>query len=127
MNREDEAIKLFKEKYGKTPKELGFPVIDIYEKQNAFLYAVSEEVIAAYKLQQNITRGMWLWGIWPLLVVLFVEFIAIGKYQDLWHPLSIAGHVIFGITAVLYTVLYVKARNAEKLFHLGDDITFLNY
>lgn len=58
MERTDEAIALFKKQYGKTPKEEGFPVIGIYERQNAFLYAASEEAIESYKTEQNIIRGM---------------------------------------------------------------------
>ena len=127
MERTDEAINLFKKTYGKTPQELGFSVIDIYEKQHAFLYATSEEVIAAYKTHQNIIRGTLFWGLWPLLVAFFVGMTAMCKYQDFWHPLCVACWILYGICFVLYIVLGIKTKRAEKLFELGDNITFLNY
>ena len=127
MERTDEAIALFKKQYGKTPKESGFPVIGIYERQHAFLYAASEEVIKAYKTHQNIVRGLWLWGLWPLLVVFFVGMTAMCKYQDFWHPLCVACWILYGICFVLYIVLGIKTKRAEKLFELGDNITYLNY
>ena len=71
MERIDEAVNLFKEKYGKTPKEQGFSVIDIYEKQHAFLYADTEETIRAYKNHQNIIRWVLAWYLWPLALVMF--------------------------------------------------------
>ena len=127
MNRTDEAIKLFKEEYGKTPQESGFPVIDIYEKQHAFLYADSEETIKAYKTNQNIVRGIWIWGMWPLLIAFLVGFTAMCKSQDFWHPLCIASYIVYGICLVSYIVLGIKANKAEQLFKLDDNITYLNY
>lgn len=52
----NQAIDLFQIRFGITPQESRYPVIDIYEKQHAYLYAETEEAIAAYKTHQNIIR-----------------------------------------------------------------------
>ena len=63
----NQAIDLFQIRFGIPPQESRYPVIDIYEKQHAYLYAETEEAIAAYKTHQNIIRwimcfyyGRWL-------------------------------------------------------------------
>ena len=127
MERTDEAINLFKKTYGKTPQELGFSVIDIYEKQHAFLYATSEEVIAAYKTHQNIIRWVMTRFIWPLAIAMLVWLITLAKYGNVGHPLCIASYIFYGVWMVLFIVLYIKVKKAKKLIKLGENVTFLNY
>lgn len=54
MNKKtkDYAVKLFVEKYGKTPEEAGLPVIDMLHTYT-FLYAVSQEEVDAYKSRKH--------------------------------------------------------------------------
>ena len=54
----EEAVSLFRHQYGIHPAQSAYPVIDVYEKQHAYLYASSEEAVKAYKTQQNIIRWM---------------------------------------------------------------------
>ena len=56
MNKKmiEEAVSLFRHQYGIHPAQSAYPVIDVYEKQHAYLYASSEEAVKAYKTQQNI-------------------------------------------------------------------------
>ena len=131
MEKLKEAVKLFKQRYGKTPKELGLelglPVIGIYEKQHAFLFAVSEDVINAYKKQQNIIRWLLTWFMWPLAIAMIAWWVTLAKYQDPWHPLFLALYVFYGLWMVLLAVLWFRAKRADKLIKLGKNITFLNY
>lgn len=126
MDIVNEAIDLFKKKYGKTPKELGFPVIGIYKKQHAFLYADTEETIRAYKTHQNIIRWMMTWFMWPLPIALLIWFIALAE-ENVWHPLCIASYIFYGVWGILLVVLSIKVRKAGKLIKLGENVTFLNY
>lgn len=123
---EVEGIKLFKLHYGKTPKEAGYPVIDIYERQHAYLYATSEKVIKAYKTQQNILRWMMLWYMWPMAIA-FINFFDALKYQDVFHQRCIATYIFFGAWLILAIVLGIKVRQTGKLIELGKNITYLNY
>ena len=54
MNKrtKDYAVKLFVEKYGKTPEEAGLPVVDMLHTYT-FLYAVSQEEIDTYKSRKH--------------------------------------------------------------------------
>ena len=127
MERTDEAIKLFEKNYGKTPKEAGYPVMDIYKKQHAFLYADSEETIKAYKLQQNIIRGVLMWGLWPLILVMINYANAAVWYHDAFHWRCVATYIFLAIWVILFIVLYIKSYKAERHFKLGKNITYLNY
>ena len=126
MERTDEAITLFKKQYGKTPEKAGYPVMDIYKKQHAFLYADSEETIKAYKLQQNIIRGVLMWGLWPLVLVMLNFIDAVGRFNAL-HWRCVATYIFLAVWAILFIVLYIKSYKAERHFKLGKNITYLNY
>ena len=127
MNRTDEAVKLFQKKYGKTPEELGFPVIDIYEKQHAFIYAVSAEAIEAYKLQQNIVRWMIKWYVWPIAVAFVLWLVGLAKSQDIWHPMCVLTYIFYGIWLVLFIGLRIKVKPTKPLVKMGETVTYLNY
>ena len=62
----EEAVSLFRHQYGIHPAQSAYPVIDVYEKQHAYLYASSEEAVKAYKTQQNIIRWMMTYFLWPV-------------------------------------------------------------
>lgn len=127
MERKNEAINLFKKRYGKTPEESGMPEIDIYEKQGAFLYADSKEVIKAYKIQQNILRWMMSWLVWPMVVALLVWLIAVTKYQNIWHPLCLLSYIFVSVWAVVVIVLSLKFKQTNRLVKMGNNMTYLNY
>ena len=131
MKRLKEAVKLFKQRYGKTPKELSFeldlPVVGIYEKQHAFLFAVSEEVIKAYKAEQNIIRGWIVFGMWPLVAIMVNYFGAMLRYHDMWHWRCMISYVILAIWLAVFVTLWIKVLKLGKNFKLGKNITYLNY
>ena len=127
MNKTLDAIHFFEERYGKTPEELGFPAVDIYERQNAFLYAVSSRYIQAYKTQQNILYGLMMWFNWPLGIDFFVWLIAFAKHEDYKHPLCIVCYVFYGVWATLLIVLDILIRRVDKKIKLGTNIIYLNY
>jgi len=127
MNKTDEAIELFKYAYGKTPKEAGFPVISIYEKQKVLLYAKSQEVIEAYKVQQNILRGILLWYPWPGVIAMVMFFITIVKTMDPVHPVCLASFVLLGMWVILFIVLDIKVKKTKRLVKMGETVTFLKY
>ena len=80
------AKELFELRYGKTPEEYGYPAIDVYKKQRAYLYAESEEAAAAYKKGQNIIRWVLVWYLWPVIAAVVVSFIGMLKFQAILHP-----------------------------------------
>ena len=127
MERTDEAIALFKKQYGKTPKEAGFPVIGIYERQSAFLYAASEEAIESYKTEQNIIRGWIVFGMWPLVAIMVNYFDAVERYQEMFHWRCVVSYVFLAVWLVAVVTLYIKVLKLGKNFKLGKNITYLNY
>ena len=127
MEKISEAINLFKSTYNKTPEEAGFPVIGIYKRQNAFLYAVSEETIEAYKTQQNILRFMMLWYMWPLLIMFINFFDALVTYQDVLHQRCMTTYIFCSIWLILAVVLYIKVWQTRKIVKFGKTITYLKY
>ncbi len=127
MERTKEAINLFEKNYGKTPKEAGFPVIGIYERQSAFLYAASEEVIKAYKTEQNIIRGTMFWALGPLILVMINYANAAVWYHDVFHWRCVISYVFLAVWLVVVVTLYIKVLKLGKKFKLGENITYLNY
>ena len=127
MDKTNEAINLFEKNYGKTPKEAGFPVIGIYERQSAFLYATTEEVIKAYKTEQNIIRGTMFWALWPLILVMINYFDAVERYQEMFHWRCVVSYVFLPVWLVVVVTLYIKVLKLGKNFKLGKNITYLNY
>ena len=127
MSKRDEAVALFKKNYGKSPKEAGFPLMDIYEKQNAFLYAVSAEVIQAYKTQQNIIRWLITRFTWICAAVMIIFLTALFSTRNPLHPMCIVSYVLFAFCALLLIILTLKVWWAKPLVKLGKTITFLNY
>ena len=127
MERTDEAIALFKKQYGKTPKEAGFPVIGIYKRQSAFLYADSEETIKSYKTEQNIIRGTMFWALWPLILVMINYANAAVWYHDVFHWRCVISYVFLVVWLVVVVTLYIKVLKLGKKFKLGENIIYLNY
>ena len=121
------AIELFKKAYGKTPKEAGLPVIGLYEKQNAYLYATSETVIKSYKTQQNIIRWLMLWYLWPLPVAFCGTTMTMAKYTSFTHPSFIAWCFFTAFWAILGFTLIGRALLASISIKFGKNVTYLNY
>ena len=127
MNRKSEAVELFKQTYGNSPKNLGFPAIAMYEKQSAFLYATSDEVIRAYKTQQNILRWFMSWFMWPAPIALIAWIVAMVRYHDFLYPACLA-IATFGLVYItLFVVLAVRVWLTTRLVKIGRTVTFLNY
>ena len=121
------AIELFKDAYGKTPKEEGFPVIGLYEKQSAYLYATSETVIKSYKTQQNIIRWLMLWYLWPWPVAFCGTTMTMIKYTSFTHPSFIAWCFFTAFWAILGFILIGRALLASRSVKFGKNVTYLNY
>lgn len=110
------AIDLFVSRYGQTPLELGVPVIDVFNRQHAFLYATSKEALNAYKLEQNIIYWMSHYYILPVFAVAVLLFYAAFNYANIPdHPL-----IIFSVWALIILTLglivawYVTALAGKK-------------
>ena len=106
---QQKAINLFILRVGRTPKECGYQVIDIYEKQKAFIYAPDVSAIKNYKSSQSIIRWIMVWGFWPLLaafaIILFHGISYFEKTGALWNPLTIGAAAFFILWSVLLLVL----------------------
>jgi len=121
------AVDLFKDAYSKTPNEAGFPVIGIYEKQSAYLYATSEKVINAYKTQQNIIRWMIVWYLWPFPFAFIGTTMTMMKYASFTHPSFVAWCFFTAIWSILGFVLIAKVLIASRIVKFGKNVTYLNY
>lgn len=113
----EQAISLFVDKYGKTPKECGLKEIDVFEEKGMFLYGPTSEAIKGFKTVQNIIKFIMLWYFWPL-VIAFVFFmfglpyIASGEYN---HPLVVFPILFIILWALFYLVLWHKAWKGDKV------------
>lgn len=121
------AVDLFKMKYNKTPGAAGLPVIDLYERQRAYLYATSRKVIKSYKMQQNIIRWMMLWYFWPLIVGFVGTIMTMVKYTSLPHPSFVAWCSFMAIWSILGFVLCAIGLITSRTVKFGKNVTYLNY
>ena len=119
------AKELFELRYGKTPEEYGYPVIDVYKKQRVYLYAESEEAAAAYKKGQNIIRWVLVWYWWPVIAAVVVSFIGILKFQAILHPVVLIPMIFIAVWFALFMFLWYKLRCVEKI-HKGR-VIWLDY
>lgn len=122
-----EAINYYKERYYKTPKEDGFPVVGIYEKQSAYLYATSEKVIQAFKTQQNMIRWIMVWYFLPFPFIWIGLMATYLMYTSLTYPTFIACSFFMALWSILGIVLMIKVWNASRIVKLGNNITYINY
>ena len=120
------AVDLFEMRYGKTPSKAGFPVIGLYERQNAYLYATSEKVIKAYKIQQNIIRWMMLWYFWPLPVAFVGTTMTMMKYVSLTHPSFVAWCSFTAVWCLLGFALCAIVLITSRTVKFGKNVTYLN-
>ena len=131
MNKElqQKATSLFISRVGITPKECGYQVIDIYEKQKAFIYAPDNDTAKNYKSSQSIIRWIMLWGFWPLLiaftVILFYGISYHEKTGTLWNPLTIGASIFFILWSILILVLCVIAF--KRHIHVNNRVFWINY
>ena len=121
----EEAVSLFRHQYGIHPAQSAYPVIDVYEKQHAYLYASSEEAVKAYKTQQNIIRWVMTYFLWPVAVDTALLFYAAVRFQKLNHPLIICCIAFYACWGLLLLVLAHKAFKAEK--KQKNKVLWLNY
>ena len=121
------AVDLFKMKYNKTPGAAGLPVIDLYERQNAYLYATSRKVIKRYRMQQNIIRWLMLWYLWPFPIIFIGTTMTMIKYTSLTHPSFVAWCSFFAIWGILGLVLCAIGLITSRTVKFGKNVTYLNY
>lgn len=123
------AIDLFILRVGKTPKECGYQVIDIYEKQKAFIYAPDKDAIKNYKSSQSIIRWIMVWGFIPLLIAFSVIFFYgisyLEKAGTLWNPITIGASVFFILWSILMLILCFIAFKHHKL--VDNKVYWINY
>lgn len=118
------AVDLFVVRYGKKPQEFGFSAIDIYEKQQAFLYAVSEKVIKSYKTQQNILRWTMKW----LVVLPTCALMGILLFnQDITMTIMAIAMLYYAAMLLATIVFCIIAKYAMPPIKLGKTIVYLNY
>lgn len=127
MNKKkiEEAVSLFQLQFGKTPAQNGYPVIDIYERQHAYLYATTQEAINAYKIQQNIIRWTINHSIWPAAINIVMMIYTVSKFKTADHPLIIAGMIFLICWVILHIFLICKSCIAQKVHE--DKVLWLNY
>lgn len=117
---------LFEVKYNCSPEEYGYPVIDVYQRQRAYLYGKDEEAVKVYKKCQNLIRNSLMLGIIGCLAVLFVFAAWCVFYSDkVIHPLSIGALAIGVVDFFGVLIAYFRCRKYEKA-HKGK-VIFLNY
>ena len=121
------AVDLFKMKYNKTPSEAELPVIGLYERQRAYLYATSKKVINSYKMQQNIIRWLMLWYLWPFPIIFIGTTMTMMKYTSLTHPSFVAWCSFMAIWSILGFVLCAIGLITSRTVKFGENVTYLNY
>ena len=121
------AVDLFKMEYNKTPSEAELPVIGLYERQHAYLYATSKKVIKSYKMQQNIIRWMMLWYLWPFPIIFIGTTMTMMKYTSFTHPSFVAWCSFMAIWSILGFVLCAIGLITSRTVKFGQNVTYLNY
>lgn len=125
MDRTNEAIDLFKKRYGKIPQILGLSVISFDEKQNVFFYSTSEKVLKAYKTQDTILNWLLTWFMWPVVFVTFIGLMLLFKYEDTSHPLFLAIYAFYAVYMVFLGILLIRVNRTERFVKLGRNIICL--
>lgn len=121
----EEAIALFQKQFGKTPDESGYSVIDVYQKQHAYLFGKTEDAVKAYKTCQNILRWLMCFYLWPFLIFYIAFFYGLFQFNEFSHPL-VAGTLFLGMCwIVLFLVLGYKVFQADK--RQKGNVIWLNY
>ena len=127
MERKDDAIKLFKEFYGKAPQEFGYKEIGIDEKRQIFIYAESKEVIRAFKTLQNITCWMQKWSVWVPVVAILNYLCAILAGHDTLHWQNLATYALLAVWLVSDVVLSFKAMKLDDIVKMHENVSYLKY
>lgn len=130
----NQAIDLFQIRFGIPPQESRYPVIDIYEKQHAYLYAEAEEAIAAYKTHQNIIRWIMCFYLWPLAANTILLFYAAAKFQNLnilWSSAALFFMPAGAFCCFSFPIRYSKQIRNKKQDNLAElliqmNLSFLN-
>ena len=117
---------LFEVKYNCSPEEYGYPVIDVYQKQRAYLYGKDEEAVKVYKKCRNMTETSTQIGIAGCCVILFVFMVWILFYREnIFHPLFL-GDLGFAIALLIdQTITDLSCKKYEKAYK--GKVIFLNY
>ncbi|MBQ8750641.1 MAG: hypothetical protein IJZ30_03275 [Alphaproteobacteria bacterium] len=121
------AIEDFVKQYGKTPKECGYPIIDVYRKQSAFLYGKSLEAIKGYKTCQNILRWLMTWFLFPMVMAFIVFMFGLLQYcnDSKVNPLIVISLSFFAFWIILFIIQYIRVKKADKVSR--NNVIWLNY
>jgi hypothetical protein len=124
-----QAEALYLKMYNRTTKDDKIEFIDIYEKQRAFLYGHSKEVLEAYKTSQNILRFMMKFFLWPVIadfILMFWGFLEGMRTNNIFNGYFVFGCIFFILyCGVLFGILWYRCLKAEKK-HKGN-VIWLNY
>lgn len=110
----EEAVSLFRHQYGIHPAQSAYPVINVYEKQHAYLYASSEEAVKAYKTQQNIIRLVMTYFLWPVAVDTTLLFYAAVRFQKLNHPLIICCIAFYACWGFCFSSSHIRHSKRKR-------------
>ncbi len=113
------AINKFKLIHGCEPKDKNFVVIDFYKHHNFYIYASSDDVLAAYKLQQKIIC----WIIKDYVcswVIIFGTWIAsVIIWHNIFHTSCLTIYIFAGFWIMLYRALSKKMLQTEPLIEIN--------
>ncbi len=125
----EQAIALFSKKFGKTPQECGFPVVDIFEKQKVYIYAPDKDLAEAYKSLQCVIRWILMWSWWPLLLAVFIFFFyGMPKYAqtgNLLDPITVLTAIFLVVWIILVGLHCHWGYTLGK--KCGKSVCYINY
>lgn len=122
-----QAIDLFKREYGKgkTPEEMGFPAIGIYEEKESFLYARDEAMFALHKKKQKII--FWTMTRYFPIMVLAVAFLVLAPvfWGEDSYPVLYCILAFIGIWLVVFCILAYRYWRITSLLNSKGGVIFL--
>ena len=122
----NEAISLFSAKYGCKPQDKGFNAISFQETYDFYIYAVSDEVIVAYKQQQKIMNWIVKWYLWVWMAILVSFIIELIVCHNLFHINCLLLYIFAGAWIILYRVLNRKMRKTMSFIEINKTILLVN-
>lgn len=122
----NEAIRLFSAKYGCKPQDKGFNAISFQETYDFYIYAVSDEVIVAYKQQQKIMNWIVKWYLWLWVAIVVSFVIELIICHNLFHINCLFLYIFAGAWIILYRVLNRKMRKTMPFIEINKTILLVN-
>ena len=119
-NRDKRAIEFFNIRFGKTPVEAGFPIIDDFGNKCMFIYGTDSVSIINFKRNQNIMNFFRVWYFWPLILAFAIfifggtPHIMLGDYTNPWLLIPISFIIVWLIVFIVLMLLAVTAYKKSK-------------